>query len=238
MNEEFREYCKSKHIKFKRGVVLEGIPGTGKSLSIKHIRKLAEENDISFHVFDGVKEFMEEANRLYSREEKKIFVFEDFDAFLRDRNDTNDAPNQILGKVLNTLDGVDKVDNVVSIFTTNKIDLFDTAFIRPGRIDKVFTYVLPDISDVKKFIYAYLSEDNANIVYPIVKEHKEHAMINLTYAILKGLCDEINIFLFEKITESDKEIIIEKADAQRIIDEKIRAANKNEKTGSKSDYTL
>mgnify|MGYP000557270297 CR=1 FL=1 len=50
------------------------------------------------------------------------------------------------------LDILDEINNVVSIFTTNRIRIFDSAFIRPGRIDKVYTYNLPDKKHGKNFL--------------------------------------------------------------------------------------
>ncbi len=193
LNEEFRNYCRKKNIKLKRGVILEGKPGTGKTLSIQWLKHEASKHNIRITNFKNIDSFLKNQDEYY-QENKSIFVFEDFDAALRDRKETSDAPNQVLAQVLNTLDGIDKIEDVVSIFTTNKINMFDDAFLRPGRIDKVITYQLPQEHEQREFFKAYIEEEK--------EYHDEmiHLISNLTndisYAVLKGICDEINIWKF------------------------------------------
>lgn len=228
LNEEFRTYCKKHYIKLKRGIVLEGRPGTGKTLTIQWIKDIALKNNIEFHSFKNVDDFIKNQDDYYD-DNKKIFVFEDFDTLLRERKDTNFSPNVVLGMILNTLEGVNEINNVVSIFTTNEVKVFDSAFIRPGRIDRVFSYSLPDRKVYKEFFEAYILEE---------KEYHDHmeeylAMSNsdISFAILKGICDDINIFKFsgEKLT---KEII------DGIIKEKLTNANKNQNVKDSKDYIL
>ena len=48
MNEEFRTYCKERYIKLKRGIVLAGKPGTGKTMTLQYLRHQAEQNKIKY----------------------------------------------------------------------------------------------------------------------------------------------------------------------------------------------
>jgi SpoVK/Ycf46/Vps4 family AAA+-type ATPase len=228
MNDEFRVYCKEKHIKLKRGIILQGRPGTGKTLTLQYLRNQAEKNGISYRQFKDVKEFLEDVDDYYSNG-KKIFVFEDFDAALMERKETGNTPNQILGKVLNTLEGVEEINDVVSIFTTNNIDVFDSAFIRPGRIDKVFTYNLPTKEEYLAFFQAYIPEEVK--FFPGMVEHLNYLNTDISYAILKGICDDVNIFKFSR-----EDLTIEVL--SDIIKQKVVGANKNNTVKKSTDFTL
>jgi hypothetical protein len=217
MNEEFRNFCKTRGIKLKRGLCFESPPGNGKSSIIKILKAKAEEHGIDFHYFKNPKEFQDSMGEFYSAN-KKIFVFEDFDAILRERDDTGNSANTMLSTVLNLLDGVEEITNVVTIFTTNKIDLFDTAFLRPGRIDKIFKFAPPSKENVIEFLNAYIPEAkdlHEELIAEIVKKKDK-----ISYAILKGICDDINIDLFNKVP-LNKERVFE------LINTKFKSANKN-----------
>jgi len=228
LDDDLRKFCNERDIPLKRGVIFEGPPGTGKSMTLKYLRTKADNHDIDFEVFNDIKEFVDNSNDYY-RDEKKIFVFEDFDTALLDRDNTNGTPNQILGKILNTLDGVREIDNVVSIFTTNKIKLFDDAFIRPGRIDTVFTFGLPKNEDIKEFIEKYLFDFDTEHIYGVVMELKSNA--NISFAFLKGISDDINIYKFfaGKATTKEKTV--------SIIKERMAQSNKGEDKET-SDFIL
>jgi len=232
MNEDFRTYCTEHYIKLKRGIMLQGKPGTGKTLTLQWLRRQAEKAGIQYRQFKSVKELTESVDEYYG-EGKKIFVFEDFDAALSERNDGNKTPNQILSLVLNLLEGVEEINDVVSVFTTNNIDVFDSAFIRPGRIDKVFDYNLPKREDYMNFFNAYIKAEEKH--FESMADKLEHLSVDVSYATLKGICDDINIFKFstrEASTYINIEIIY------NIIDEKISGANKRSSVGTTSSYIL
>jgi SpoVK/Ycf46/Vps4 family AAA+-type ATPase len=219
LDDNLRDFCKKRDIPLKRGVIFEGAPGCGKSMTLKYLRTKAENNKIDFEVFDDIETFIKNATDYY-REEKKIFVFEDFDTALLSRNNTGGTPNQVLGKVLNILDGIREIDNVVSIFTTNKIKLFDDAFIRPGRIDTVFTFQLPSEENIRNFINKYLFDINKEVVIDTILEVKNTT--NISFAFLKGISDDLNIYnFFEGKNPSDDNI-------KKIIKERASQSNKGE----------
>lgn len=225
LNEDFREYCRKKNIKLKRGVVLEGKPGTGKTLSIQWLKQEANKNNINVTSFKNIDDFIN-GEKEYYNDNKNIFVFEDFDAALMDRKETGETPNQVLAMVLNTLDGIDKIEDVVSVFTTNKINMFDDAFLRPGRIDKVFTYNLPTKDQMRDFFSAYIQEEkefHSEMIHLI-----ENLDGDIPFATLKGICDEINIWKF-----SEDNITFEVI--ERIIKDKIRRKNEIK---DKNNYIL
>lgn len=204
------------------------VHNTGKSMTLKYLRTKADNNDIEFEVFNDIKEFMDNSDDYY-RNEKKIFVFEDFDTALLDRDNTNGTPNQILGKILNTLDGVREIDNVVSIFTTNKVKLFDDAFIRPGRIDTVFTFGLPSDENIREFVEKYLFDFDKEHIFETIMTLKSNA--NVSFAFLKGISDDMNIYKFFAGKNPDRDKTVE------IIRERMAQTNKGDEKQT-SDFIL
>lgn len=229
LNEDFRKFCVEHRIPLKRGVVLEGKPGTGKTMSLRWLKNKALENGIRFHSFSSPQEFLQNSEDFFE-DGKKIFVFEDFDTALIDREKTGDTPNSILGRVLNVLEGVNQIHDTVSVFTTNKINVFDSAFLRPGRIDRVITYRLPGEGEVKMFFDAYIP-DVSKEVRGRLEEYIKDVSADVSYAILKGICDDINIFIFENGSVSED-------DAYSIAKEKMTGANKKTETKKASDLVL
>jgi len=245
LNEDFRKFCLEHRIPLKRGIILTGHPGTGKTLSLRWLKEQALKNKIEFHIFHSPKEFAEEKERYYSAD-KKIFVFEDFDAMLLDRKKTGDTPNSVLSSILNILEGIDEIKDVVSIFTTNHINNFDSAFVRPGRIDTVIQYELPKEENIKQFFIIYLpefDEGTRNFIYEIVKGKN----CDISYAVLKGICDDINIYKFNNAFELPSNIIshdLEKREnffrsiLTKIIEDKLTGTLKGEKPKDTKAYVL
>lgn len=229
LNEDFRKFCVEHRIPLKRGVVLEGKPGTGKTMSLRWLKNKALENGIRFHSFSSPRDFLQNSED-YFEDGKKIFVFEDFDTALIDRERTGDTPNDVLGAVLNVLEGVNQIHDTVSVFTTNKINVFDSAFLRPGRIDRVLTYNLPSRKEVNLFFDAYIPDVNTE-VRERLEEYIQDVNTDVSYAILKGICDDINIFIFENSSISEN-------DAYAIAKEKMTGANKKTETKKASDLVL
>ena len=204
------------------------VHNTGKTLSLRWLKEQALKNKITFVNFKSPKEFLESSDGYYE-DNKKIFVFEDFDQLLRERKDNDNSPNQILGAVLNTLEGINAIHDVVSVFTTNKIDLFDSAFLRPGRIDKIITYGLPSREDMMKFFEAYITEHKKYHIY--IMNRLTEVSCDVSYAILKGICDDINIYVFNKGNIEENNIL-------EIIKEKLKGATKNNGVKDMKNYIL
>lgn len=229
-NEELRKFLEEKKIPIKRGYVFEGVPGNGKTFTINRIKKFALENGIRFEKFGSPKEFLDDYRSYYRDDEKKIFVFEDFDNIIKDRDLEDGTPNSVLGTLLNVLDGIDPITEVVTIFTTNKVNILDSAFIRPGRIDKVITFFGPNKEQVLSFFYNYVSHsfEHFETMYNYLVERNA----NITFASLKGICDDINISYFY----NNYSISIDKI--KEIMYNKLKSGNRNNEVKATKEYIL
>lgn len=142
-----REMCIKNGIAFKQGVILGGPYGTGKSLSGALISKVATDNGVTFiHLKDA--KYAAEAMLIAKHYGPSVLFCEDIDQVVQGEARTEDLNN-----ILNTLDGIDtKNMEVICIFTTNHPERINSAFLRPGRIDKLILMELPDSKSAQRFL--------------------------------------------------------------------------------------
>tara|TARA_Y100000992_G_C21274321_1_gene498975 strand:+ start:255 stop:2225 length:1971 start_codon:yes stop_codon:yes gene_type:complete len=141
--------------KIPKGILLEGPPGTGKTLLAKAV---AGEAEVPFLSASG-SEFIEMfvgvgASRVRSLFDKAaelapcVIFIDEIDAVGRKRGagiaGGNDEREQTLNEILTRMDGFDTIDGIIVIGATNRIDILDSALVRPGRFDRKVTVSLPD----------------------------------------------------------------------------------------------
>lgn len=142
------EACRTHKIPLKRGVLLEGPYGCGKSLTASITAKIAQDNGWTFINLDkvqGLKAALEFANRY----QPAVIFAEDIDRMMEERDEeAND--------LINTIDGVlSKNAEVMVVLTTNHIDKIQQVMLRPGRLDAVISIPAPDAKTVEALVRMY-----------------------------------------------------------------------------------
>jgi cell division protease FtsH len=140
---DYFDIYKLNKLTLKRGLILSGPPGTGKSLLGKILCSTIDwtfvwvtPNDFSRP--RAVKEVVDLCRAL----SPAILFLEDIDLYGQHR-ETNGAV-ELLGELLNRLDGLQENNDVITIATTNKVEVLEKAlFDRPGRFDKVLAFLEP-----------------------------------------------------------------------------------------------
>ena len=126
----------------KRGVIMEGAPGTGKTFLS---RVLANTLNITFIVVTDLK-YSDEIDHIFEFTkffERVIVLFEDIDVYIghREHNKNND----IISALLNKLDGFEANNHLITLCTTNDLNALDDALKdRPGRFDRILHFEAPD----------------------------------------------------------------------------------------------
>ena len=64
----------------------------------------------------------------------------------------------MVSQLLTEMDGIQELNGVVIIAATNRLDMIDSALLRPGRFDKIVFVPKPDISTRLKILEIYAKE--------------------------------------------------------------------------------
>ena len=156
------EWYYERNIVHKRGMLLNGSPGQGKSALILEI---AKKLGLTIYSFDlslmDNEEFSRNLNNLCPSLD--IVLFEDIDNIWNGRENitkTNNFGGLTFDCFINKLSGINSVKNKFIFITTNHIENVDTALLRKGRIDEIIT--LQPLNSIEKSNMANLILDGIN----------------------------------------------------------------------------
>ncbi len=140
----------------KRGVVLFGPPGTGKTHTVRHL--IGEQPGATVIVLTGMGvQFVREACNLARLLPPAVVVLEDVDLVAEERTMSHmGMGNPLLFQLLNEMDGVAGDADIAFLLTTNRLDLVEPALAqRPGRVDLVVEVPLPDEAGRRRLLSLY-----------------------------------------------------------------------------------
>lgn len=143
--------CLDNKIPVKRGVLLGGVFGTGKSLAAHVASKYAVDNGITFLYVPRADELAKAVAFAKQYQNPASVVFcEDIDRV------TDGERSVEMDDLLNIIDGIDtKSSNIITVLTTNALNNINAAMLRPGRLDAVIDVTPPDAKAVEKLLRFY-----------------------------------------------------------------------------------
>ncbi|MFB6236629.1 MAG: AAA family ATPase, partial [Halopenitus sp.] len=165
---DYPEVFETLDMEAAKGVLMYGPPGTGKTLLAKAVANESESNFISIkgpellnkYVGEsekGVREIFEKARS----NAPTVVFFDEIDAIATERGqNTGDSgvSERVVSQLLTELDGLESLEDVVVIATTNRPDLIDSALLRPGRLDRHIHVPVPDEEARRKILEVHTRE--------------------------------------------------------------------------------
>ena len=185
-----------------KGVLLEGAPGTGKTLLAKAV---AGEAGVPFFSISG-SDFVEMfvgvgASRVRDLfEEAKhhapcIVFIDEIDAVARRRGTGmgggHDEREQTLNQLLVEMDGFGVNEGIIVLAATNRVDILDPAILRPGRFDRKITVNRPDVAGREEILRVHAK--NKPLAEDVDLKKVAQTTAGFTGADLENLLNEASI---------------------------------------------
>lgn len=137
-----------------KGILLYGPPGTGKTLIAKAIAKMTESNFISVKGPELLSKWVGESEKGVREIFRKarqaapcIIFFDEIDSLIPTRSgmDSSHVSENVVSQILTEIDGLEELNDVLVIGATNRLDMVDSALLRPGRFDRIIEVPKPDV---------------------------------------------------------------------------------------------
>lgn len=141
-------------IAYRRGYLLHGPPGTGKTTLARHV---ANKFGLDLYTLAGKNIDKDLQSHVRKIPNNSILLIEDIDNVFNKRKAKNEQVAGF-GDFLNALDGVVTLNHIIFIITTNDINVMDEALIRPGRIDKIIYVGQADEDQLKQVFLKFFPE--------------------------------------------------------------------------------
>ncbi|MFX1558448.1 MAG: CDC48 family AAA ATPase [Promethearchaeota archaeon] len=205
---EFYKYMKSRP---PNGILLYGLPGTGKTLLARAIAHESEVNFISVKGPEFLSKWVGESAKAVREIFRKarsaapcIIFFDEIDAIAARRSDTSSSRvvEQVVAQLLTEIDGLEELKDVVLLAATNRPDMLDPAILRSGRFGRHIEVPLPNNNSRKQIFKIHLKER------PLTKDIDTNKLAEelegFTGADIKGICEEATLLAIRRAIYENK----------------------------------
>jgi ATP-dependent 26S proteasome regulatory subunit len=141
---KLREKLKAAGRHIKRGLLLYGSPGTGKTLTAMYLANQMPDRTVILLTGQSFG-LLEQSCKMARLLQPATVILEDVDLVAEERTHQEVGCNAILFELLNQMDGLADDADILFLLTTNRPDILEPALAaRPGRIDQAIEIPLPD----------------------------------------------------------------------------------------------
>jgi ATP-dependent 26S proteasome regulatory subunit len=138
----------------RRGLLLHGAPGTGKTLTAMYLASNMRDRTALLLTGRGMG-LVEQSCKMARVLQPSLVILEDVDLIAEERT-RDGACTALLFELLNQMDGLADDADVIFLLTTNRPEILEPALAaRPGRIDQAIEIPLPDSTCRKRLIDLY-----------------------------------------------------------------------------------
>ena len=149
-----RQQLLAAHQHLKRGVLLYGPPGVGKTHTVRYLTSQLTETTI-VQLSGNTLHLIAQACSVARTLQPAMIIVEDVDLIAEERG-MHSGEQPLLFQLLNEMDGLAEDADVVFLLTTNRADLLEPALAqRPGRVDQAVAIALPDAEGRRRLFALY-----------------------------------------------------------------------------------
>ena len=147
-----------------KGLLMHGPSGTGKTMLAKAVATESEANFISVKGPELMSKWVGESEKgvreIFRRARQAspcVIFFDEIDSIAPIRGGgmeggVHSSAERMVSQLLTEMDGIQEIHEVVVLAATNRIDMIDTALLRPGRFDKIVFVPKPDVNTRQKIL--------------------------------------------------------------------------------------
>jgi transitional endoplasmic reticulum ATPase len=153
-----------------KGILLHGPSGTGKTMLAKAVATESEANFISVKGPELMSKWVGESERGIREIFRKarqaspcVVFFDEVDSIAPIRGGAgmegfggHSSSERMMSQLLTEMDGIQEIHDIVVIAATNRVDMIDTALLRPGRFDKIIYIPNPDKVTREKILQIHI----------------------------------------------------------------------------------
>jgi transitional endoplasmic reticulum ATPase len=197
-----------------KGILLHGPPGTGKTLIAKAIAKMTESNFISVKGPELLSKWVGESEKGVREIFRKarqaapcIIFFDEIDALIPTRSgmDSSHVSENVVSQILTEIDGLEELNDVLVIGATNRLDIVDSALLRPGRFDRIIEVPKPDAKGRKHIFEIHTKKK------PLESDVDLAKLVEMTNgysgADIAAVCDRAAFAALKRYVNSEKKIV-------------------------------